>query len=89
MDAEVVVMGHADYWAPGQHNKICDRTGFKIKSNGVRKEWNNMIVRSESWEPRQPQDLLRSRPDRQQVSDPRSEATDNFLSTNEVVADDL
>lgn len=78
-------MGRADYYAPGQHNKICDRTGKKIKSNWSRKEWNNSIVRRQSWEPRQPQDLLRSRPDRQQVDDPRTESTDDFVETNEVL----
>ena len=82
-------MGRADFFKPGAHNKICDRTGFKIKSSSARKEWNKHIVRAESWEPRHPQDLLRSRPDRQQVPDPRSEATDVFLGDNEVVASDL
>lgn len=82
-------MGHADHYVPGAHNKICDRTGFKIKSGEAQKEWNNHIVRRLSFEMRQPQDLLRSRPDRQQVADPRSEATDVFLGTNDVSADDL
>lgn len=66
-------------FAPGDHNIICDRTGQKIKRSEARKEWNNMIVRKRSWEPRHPQDLLRSRPDRQQVPDPRSESTDVFF----------
>lgn len=78
-------MGHADYYKPGGFNRICDRTGFKIKASQTRKEWNNHIVRSKSFELRHPQDLLRSRPDRQQVPDPRTEATDNFVATNEVL----
>ena len=82
-------MGKADYYADGQHNKICDRTGFKIKSSDARKEWNNFTVRQESWEQRQPQDLIRSRPDRQQVPDPRTEQTDSFVGTNEVKPEDL
>lgn len=78
-------MGKADFYKPGDFNRICDRSGFKVKASWTRKEWNNNIVRSKSWEPRQPQDLLRSRPDRQQVPDPRSEATDSFVDTNEVL----
>lgn len=77
--------GRADYYAPGDFNRICSRTGFKIKASQTKKEWNNQIVRRESWEARHPQDLLRSRPDRQQVPDPRSEATDTFLGTNDVL----
>lgn len=82
-------MGKADYYKPGSFNRICERTGFKVKAEGTQKEWNNRIVRKESYEPRQPQDLIKSRPDRQQVRDPRTEAADRFLATNEVTRDDL
>ncbi len=82
-------MGAADYYAPGDFNRICDRTGYKVKASRTQKEWNNMIVRRESWEPRQPQDLIRSRPDRQHVPDPRSESTDTFLGDNDVQVSDL
>jgi len=82
-------MGKADYYAPGDHNVICDRTGKKVKASQTRKQWNNLIVREESWEPRHPQDLIRSKPDHQQVPDPRSEQEDVFLATNEVKAEDL
>ena len=77
------------YYLPGAHNKICDRTGIKVKSIQTKKEWNNLIVRNQSFELRQPQDLLRSKPDRQQVNDPRTEGTDNFLGNNDVTVDDL
>lgn len=82
-------MGKADYYEPGSFNRICDRTGFKVKANATRKEWNNSIVREESYEPRQPQDLIRSRPDNQAVTDPRAEADDVFVGVNDVTADDL
>lgn len=73
------------YYLPGAYNLICARTGRKIKSTDAKKEWTNQVVRTQSWEARHPQDLLRSRPDRQQVPDPRSEATDAFLGTNDVL----
>lgn len=82
-------MGKADHFAPGAFNRICDRTGFKVKSFNTAKEWNNLIVRKESWEPRQAQDLIRSIQDRQQVQDPRTEQTDIFVGANEVTVDDL
>lgn len=84
-------MGKADFYLPGAHNKICDRTGFKIKSTDAVKEWNNFVVRRESYEPRQAQDLIRSKQDRQQVQDPRTEQTDRFIGTDvaAVTADDL
>ncbi len=75
--------GPADFYLPGAHNSICDRTGFKVKSTGTRKEWTNSIVRSKSFELRQPQDFLRSKVDRQAVPNPRSEASTTFLGINE------
>lgn len=78
-----------EWYQPGGFNRICDRTGFKIKADQTRQEWNNLIVRKESFERRQPQDLLRSVADRQWVPDPRTESSDTFLSTNEVQPGDL
>ena len=72
----------------GQHNKLCDRTGFKIKNEETKKEWTNAVVRRESWEERQPQDLIRSQPDNQVVPDPRDGGTDTFLAVD-VDPDDL
>lgn len=73
----------------GDANVICERTGSKIKRSQARKEWNNKIVRKESFEHRHPMDFLRSRPDRQAAEDPRTESTDGFLGVNQVQASDL
>ena len=75
-------MGRADFWAPGDYNVICDRTGAKMKRSQCRKEWNGLLVRRESFEERHPQDTLRSREDHQAVPDPRSEAAVSFIGTN-------
>ncbi len=82
-------MGASDYYKPGAWNNICDRTGFKIKSTDTRKEWTGQSVRSQSWEARHPQDLIRAIPDRQDVEDPNPEATDVFLAVGDVTVDDL
>ena len=82
-------MGKADFYEPGGWNVVCERTGHKRKASMCRKEWNNLIVQKSSWEPRHPQDFIRSKPDRQQVPDPRTESEDYFLSTNEVTVEEL
>lgn len=82
-------MGAADFYKSGDYNIRCDRTGFKMKRSQCRKQWNNLIVRKESWEPRHPQDFIRAKADRQQVPDPRPGPTAYFLAVNEVKAEDL
>ena len=77
------------YYLPGAHNKQCDRTGKKVKSTEVKREWNNLMVRTKSWLPRQPLDFLRAIKDDQHVDDPRPwPTTDKFLTSNEVQASD-
>lgn len=76
-----------DYFAPGDYNVICDRTGFKLKRSQCRLEWTGSMVRNESWEARHPQDLIRSIPDDQSVPYPNPEASDDFLTANEAIDD--
>jgi hypothetical protein len=77
------------HYAPGDYNVICDRCGSKVKASQTRKEWNGLRVCSSHWEARHPQDFVRGRADHQAVPDPRTEATDLFLATNQVTADSL
>lgn len=81
--------GRHEYFLFGSNNVECDRTGFKMKATGCRFEWNGYFVRGQSWEARQPQDLLRGFPDRQQPEVSRPGTGDVFLSVGEVTADDL
>ena len=82
-------MGKADYFSPGAWNNICDRSGMKVKSFNIRREWTGNSVRIKSWEARHPQDLIRSVQDHQDVDDPNPEASNVFLTDNQVVAGDL
>ena len=82
-------MGRADFLKLGDYNVRDDRTGFKMKRSQCKKEWNNLIVRKESWEARHPQDFIRSKPDRQQVPDPRTGGETVFLAVNQIKAEDL
>lgn len=58
-------MGTADYLDLGQWNTICDRCGKKYKANELRKEWDGLMVCWRCYEIRQPQDYVRSVPDKQ------------------------
>ena len=82
-------MGRADYLKPGDHNVICARTGFKLKRSDCKKEWTGQIVRAESFEKRNAQDFIRSKPDNQRVRDPRTRPEITFLAVDEVKAEDL
>lgn len=79
------------YYAKGEHNVLCDYSGFKVKSGDVRRTWDGFVVATRFWEPRQPQDFVRGQVDK--ISTPaettRSEGNDVFLTTNEVSTEDL
>lgn len=78
-----------EYYKPGDFWRICDLSGTKVRASDTVKLWNGLIVRSDWAEPRNPQDFVRGVADNQRVPDPRPEATDTFLATNEITRDDL
>lgn len=53
-------MGSADYFALGDWNIRCDACGRKLKGSQAKTMWNGLKVCPEHWEPRQPQDFVRS-----------------------------
>lgn len=52
-----------DYYKKGDWNAICDTCGFKFKASQLRKTWDGFYVCKNDWEPRHPQERLRSKPD--------------------------
>ena len=68
------------YYKKGTYNAICDRCGYKYKADGMRLTWDNLFVCNDCWEPRQPQDFVRSRRDSQRVPIARPEGEDTFLA---------
>ena len=66
-------------WVPGDPWIICDRCGFAVRMSQSRKTWDGLRVCPEDWEPRQPQDFVRGRIDKQAVYDGRPEPADSFL----------
>lgn len=63
----------------GSWNAICDVCAQKYKSSEIRKRWDGLMVCPNDWEPRHPQDFLRSVPDRQAVPWSRPETPDDFV----------
>lgn len=66
------------FYVPGSFYRICDRTGFKVRSFNTRQEWNNLIVRKDVWEIRQPQDFVKGIPDNQTVPLARPRSVDAY-----------
>lgn len=70
--------GYRPSYVPGDFKRICDVSGFLVKASETRMQWDGLIVRLEDWTPRNPQDFVRGRADRQRVPRPRPEAADKF-----------
>lgn len=68
------------HYRPGSFLRVDDRTGFTVYAENTRKEWTGNIVRTQSWEPRQPQDFVRGVADPQTVPDPRARQAPEFVS---------
>jgi len=57
--------GRADYYEDGGWNTVCYECGRKRKAGTLKRHWQGYYVCPEHWEPRQPQDFVRSVPDDQ------------------------
>lgn len=79
-------MGTKLHFKPGSFYRIDDRSGFAVRAEHTRKQWNNIIVRLESYEDRQPQDFVRGRRDDQTVPQPRPRQTNVFLGVQTTLA---
>lgn len=55
--------GRADYYDSGGWNAVCYECGRKRKASTLKRNWQGYYVCPEHWEPRQPQDFVRSVPD--------------------------
>jgi len=53
-------MGSADYLKLGDWNIYCDRCGRKLKASQAKQTWQGYYVCPQHWEPRHPQDFVRS-----------------------------
>ena len=60
-------MGRSDYYKRGSWNAICDKCGFKFKSDDLRMQWDNLWVCGSCFDPKHPQYFVKSIPDDQTV----------------------
>lgn len=67
------------HYVKGAFYRIDDRSGFKVRSYDTDKEWNGLWIRTDMWEPRQPQDFVRGTRDEQAAPEPRPRQIDAFL----------
>lgn len=80
---------HKPAYRRGDFLRRCDKTGFRRYASETQKEWNNLIVRREEFEPRHPQEFVRGRKDERAVPDARpGPSSDTFIAAGSVVADD-
>lgn len=55
--------GRADYFEQGDWNASCYECGRKRKASQMKKHWQGYYVCPEHWEPRHPQDFVRTAKD--------------------------
>lgn len=83
-----------DTYKHGKWNVICDRCGFKYKSDRLKMEWNGLRTcngagTNNCWEPRHPQEMKRGKKDKQAPPWVRSEPQDVFVTPGPPDTDDL
>ena len=49
------------HYIPMDHWVVCDSCGFDIRSSDIRETWDGRLVCPSDWEPRHPQDFVRSK----------------------------
>lgn len=74
-------MGRADRYVHGTWNAICDTCGQKFKAKDLRMTWDGFFVCEDCWEPRHPQDFVKSKYDRQGVTIARPDDDIKFYTT--------
>jgi hypothetical protein len=73
---------------PGDYLVCCQRSGETVYRSMCKMQWNNLLVRIKSWEPRQPQDFSRNVVEKMIVSEARPRSESLFVEDfpNEVIS---
>ena len=70
--------------------EICDYSGMRAKPGELVPTWDGKMVLPRFWEPRNDQDFVRARAEKQHGAErPEPVGNETFLSNGEVTADDL
>lgn len=59
------------------HLVVCDASGFVCKKSETRMRWDGMLVRKDFWEPRHPQDKIKSKVDSSRPKEVRPDNSSN------------
>lgn len=71
---------------------VCDYSGVRVRQGDqLRRTWDGFNVLSRHWEPRHPQDFVRSRPEATSTTQANQRPPDQFIGTDlpQVLPDDL
>jgi hypothetical protein len=63
----------------GDWNALCPVCGFQFKASQLRKRWDGVMVCRKDWEPRHPQDFLKTIPEKNPPWT-QPEPTDRFVT---------
>jgi hypothetical protein len=72
-------MSYKPSYAKGDWLAICDQCGRQYKASELRLRWDNLMVCSGDWEPRQPQDFVHGVADIMSPPWTRPESSDSFI----------
>lgn len=75
-------MSYRPSYAKGDWLAICDQCGRQYKASELRLRWDNLMVCSGDWEPRQPQDFVHGVADIMSPPWTRPESSDSFIPFN-------
>jgi hypothetical protein len=67
--------------ATASNYEVCQRTGFRVKTGRLRKEWTGTLVREASHEHRHPLDLLKIKAEITSTALRNPEPTDVFVES--------
>lgn len=69
-----------NFFEVGSWNIICDSCGKKMKASHAKHRWDGFIVCNSCFEHRHPQDLIKTKPDKQTVPFSRPRGQDVFVT---------
>ena len=64
---------------PGTWAAICDVCGFRLPSDKLKRRWDGLMVCSQDWELRHPQDFIKIRGDKITPPWTRPQPQDNYI----------
>lgn len=76
-------MSYKPSYDRGDWIAVCDSCGRYYKASKLRKRWDGLMVCDADWEPRQPQDYVRGKAERQIPTWTRSKPEDTYTNAGQ------